>query len=402
MPRVTRQLSVKEIDKLIRDVTLGKHAVGGVPGLLLQIKSEHAASWVLRAQVGNKRKEIGLGSYSTLKLKDAKEKALNFRQQIENGIDPVNTRKAAKSKLIAEQESFKTFEDIAKEFIEKKSKEYKTAKQTQKLESMLKNYAYPHLGKMSVKDIQIVHIENTLTPIWETKTETATRLRIYIEGILNLAIVKGLRHELNPARWKGNLDQVLAKPEKVNKVQNYKALPVDELPNFMKELVQQDWMGAKALTFAILTAARSVEVRAATWDEINLEEKLWTLPEERMKGGKKHIVPLSEQAIQLLNSLDRNYKYLFPNTKGNALTDATISKVPKRLDRDVTAHGFRSTFKDWARIHTDFADEVSELALAHVSSDATRAAYARDGLVDKRREMMRDWAEYCFKQQISN
>jgi integrase len=186
-------------------------------------------------------------------------------------------------------------------------------------------------------------------------------------------------------------------PSKVSKVEHYKALPVTDMPEFMEKLAAEDWTGAKALHFGILTAARSGELREATWEEIDFDTKVWTVPADRMKGGRSHKVPLCDSAVTLLESMPRESDYLFANTKGRPLADATISKAPKRIGFDVTAHGFRSTFKDWAREHTSYTDEVSELALAHVGSDATRAAYARSELLDKRRDLMTDWERFCLK-----
>lgn len=383
------------------------HAVGGVSGLLLQCRPPEgkntigARSWILRTVVGVKRRDIGLGGYPDVTLAMARENARELKQLIRKGVDPILEKRSAKSALIMKQGKAITFEMLAREYIEKKSKEFKTAKQTQKLTNQLANYAFPHIGRMIVADIERAHILKMLEVIWETKTETASRVRLNVERIFDLSIVKGLRTANNPATWKGNLDMSLPAPSKIAKPVHYAALPVDQIQDFLVKLKGAEWIGSKALQMIIFTAARSGEVRGATWNEIDFESKLWTIPEDRMKSGKAHNVPLSKSAIELLESLPRTGVHIFNNSRGNSLSDATISKAPKRIGYDVTAHGFRSTFKDWARKYTGYADEVSELALAHVSDDKTRAAYARDELIEKRRLLMTDWDKFCHQVAVS-
>jgi integrase len=416
MPRKVKELTAVEVARLRHGTitgTQGKaggligapcaeyHAVGDPAGLILQCRppvSEKvigSRSWVLRTKVGAKRKEFGLGGYPDVSLAEARFKAKTLKGDIANGIDPAAEKKAKRSALIREQAKVVTFESLAAEYVSKKAKEFKTTKQVQKLQNQLAYYAFPHIGKMVVADIERIHIENMVKAIWETKTETANRLRLHVEKILDLAEVKKLRTGENPARWSGNLELSFPARGKVSKVTHYAALPVNELPDFMAKIREQDWMGAKALEFLIMTAARSGEVRGATWSEIDFKAKTWTVPADRMKAGRAHKVPLTDAVILFLEQIPRLSEYLFTGSRGAMLTDATISKVPKRIGYEVTAHGFRSTFKDWCRLHTAYPDEVSELALAHVSSDSTRAAYARDELLDKRRLLMREWAQFC-------
>ena len=397
MPKRATELKPIQLKRLVDKPTIGKHAVGGVAGLYLQITSATASSWILRTKVGNKRKEFGLGGYPEIGLAAAKEGAKTIKALIKSGIDPIVERKAAESRVVSQQARAVTFEQVAREYIDKKSSEYKTSKQTQKLEGILCRYAYPFIGRLLVRDIGFSHIEAMLKPIWQEKTETATRLRIHTEGILSLATVKKLREGPNPAQWKNNLDQVLPKPSKIAKVTHYAALPVSDLPAFMTELTTKDWIAGKALEFAILTAARSGEIRGATWSDVDTRAKIWTIPADRMKAGKTHRVPLSDAALSVLSKIPRLSDYLFTGARGGMLSDMAISKTPKRLSCNVTAHGFRSTFKDWARRYTSFPDEVSELALAHVGDDKTRAAYARDELIDKRRLLMNEWAKFCYE-----
>ncbi len=392
MPKKAKELSDSEVRRLAKKE--GFYAVGGVAGLHLQVRPP-AASWILKKKVGERRREYGLGGYPDVSLSSARDKAREYAELIAGGVDPVAQRAARKSALVASQAKMVTFEDVARRFIAKKSKEYKTAIQTDKLTHRIETYAYPYIGSMLVGDIERAHILKMLKPIWETKTETASRVRANVERILDLAGVEGLRAGDNPARWKGNLELTLPLPSKVAKVEHFKALPLEDMPEFVVKLKQLEYMSAKALQFIIYTLGRSGEVRSATWSEIDLDEKVWTIPAERMKGGREHRVPLCLGAIRLLKSLPRDSEYLFYNTKGKALSDVRISKVPKELGYDVTAHGFRATFRTWAQEHTNFPEEVCELALAHVNSDRTRAAYARSELIDKRRKLMNAWERFC-------
>lgn len=391
VPKKAKELSAKEVRDLSKP---GLHAVGGVSGLLLQVTKTGARSWILRTVVGTKRRDIGLGGFPDVTLAIAREQAREMKAAIRQGIDPVEERKGNRSDLIAKQAKSVTFEALAAEYVAKKAKDFKTTKQVQKLTNQLKYYAFPFIGQLVVSDIERAHIEQMLRPIWETKNETANRVRQNVERILDLGGVKGLRSGDNPARWAGNLELSLTSRKKTNQVTHYAALPVVQINVFMAELRKQDWMGAKALEWIILTACRSCEVRGARWDEIDLAKQLWMIPAGRMKGGKTHTVPLNDAAMKLLESMGYTSEYIFPGSRGGMLADATISRVPKRIGYDVTAHGFRSTFKDWASEYSTYSDEVSELALAHVNSNATRAAYARSQLIDKRRQLMADWQQF--------
>ncbi len=395
MPKKARELSALEVKRLAGKQ--GFHAVGGVAGLYLNVSESQATSWIFKKKVGDRRREYGLGGYPDVTLSGARDKARQYVEMIREGIDPLAAKYSARSALVRSQAKAQSFRQVAIRFIAKKSKEYKTAIQTDKLIHRLETYAYPFIGTMVVADIERAHIINMLKPIWETKTETATRVRANVERILDLAGAEGLRSGDNPARWTGNLDLTLPLPGRVAKVEHFKALDVKDMPEFMNKLRALDYMGAKALEFSILTAARSGELRPATWDEINLRTKVWTVPAERMKGGREHKVPLCDTAINLLKSLPRGSEFIFHNSTGGKISDVSVSIVPKKLGHDVTAHGFRATFRTWAQEYTTYADEVCELALAHVNSDATRAAYARSELIDKRRHLMEDWEHFCLK-----
>ena len=341
MPKRARELTAVEIRRLVAASKQGVFAVGVISGLYLQIRGITSTSWILRKTIGSKRREIGLGAYPAIGLKEAREKARSFIEQIAQGIDPILERRAQKAAIIASQAKTVTFEQLAQEFINKKSLEFKTPKQTQKLTTMLKSYAYPILGPMVVSDIERAHVVKLLEPIWLIKNETARRTRTYIEQVLNLAIAKGIRTGENPARWKGNLDLSLAAPNKIARVEHYASLPYQQLPDFMAKLRHQDRPGAKALELLILTAGRSGEVRNAVWAEFDLPNKVWTVPAERMKAGKVHRVPLCADAIALLEALPRSNEYVFSNsTSGRPITDNTISMVPKRIGHKVEPMAF--------------------------------------------------------------
>lgn len=393
MPRRAKELSATEVRRLKKP---GLHAVGGVSGLLLQVGQSGGRSWILRTTVGAKRRDIGLGGFPDVTLSEAREEAREVKRKIKRGIDPVAERKAARRALVDEQSKALPFEKAARMCHTAKAHEFRSEKHRRDWLSSLEHHAFPVLGKMPVAEIELPHVLQALEPIWHEKTETATRVRQRIESVLTWATVSGYRNGENPARWEGNLKEVLPNPSKITKVKHHRAIAWQEVPNFMKKLRQREGMATRALEFAILTAARSSEVRKATWNEIDFEAGTWTVPGERIKAGRKHTVPLPDDVITLLRSVDQleGSPYIFPAPRGGALSDVALLNVCKRVGVDATPHGFRSSFKDWARNRTAYADEVSELALAHVNSDATRAAYARDELLPQRTKLMADWAKF--------
>jgi len=407
MPRKAKELSAVEVKRITAP---GLHAVGGVSGLLLQVTATGARSWILRYSTGEVRysangkpyprlRDMGLGGYPDVTLAQARERAREARDHLHKGIDPVAERKAARDAIRAASAKRITFDECARQYLSSKRLEFQNAKHTAQWESTLQTYAAPIIGALPVDKIELAHIVQVLEPIWLVKTETASRLRGRIESVLAWATVSGFRQGDNPARWRGNLEVALPKPRKIAKVKHHRALPWQDVPAFMVELHKQAGMGARALEFAILTATRSGEVRGATWPEIDLPGKLWTIPAERMKAGKPHRVPLSADALALLKALPRveGSPYVFAAPRGGQLSDMTLSKVLRTMQADAVPHGFRSSFKDWARNSTRYPDEVSELALAHVNNDATRAAYARDELLPQRTKLMTEWARYLHK-----
>ena len=397
MPKIAKELSARAVRKIKSDQIPGMYAVGGVHGLHLKVKSTGACSWILRTKVGDRRPDIGLGGFTDVTLEQARQRAREIKDQIAQGIDPLIARREAKARLKSEQAKQLTFDQAARACHESRSVGFKNRKHAQQWINTLTTYASPVIGSLPVKDVETAHIQAILEPIWTSKTETATRVRGRLETVLSWATVSGFRSGENPARWRGHLDQVLPQPSKVRKVKHHKALDWREMGGFMAKLREREDLSASALEFAILTAARSEEVREAVWEEIDLEAKLWTVPAERMKGGKTHRVPLSDQAVKLIKTIPRHdaSPYVFWAPRGGRYTDMALLQVLRRMDLDVTVHGFRSSFKDWCRNSTAYADEVSELALAHVNNDATRSAYARDELLPMRARLMNEWARYC-------
>jgi integrase len=393
MPKKAKVLSAAEVRRLTEP---GFYAVGGVAGLHLQVTDTGAQSWILRATIGGRRSDMGLGGFPDTTLAQARESAREAREKIRQGIDPLAERRAAQAALRLARAKAITFEEAARATYAVKAAEFKHHRRRNNWIRSLEQYAFPVIGSLPVADIDLSHIQRVLEPIWTTKTHTATKIRERMEAVFTWATVSKHRKGDNPAAWKGNLRAVLPKPSKVSKTTHYPALPWNEVPAFMPKLREREGMGAKALEFIIYTAARSSEVRLATWGEIDLEARLWTVPEERMKAGKPHRVPLCDDAVRLLKALPRfeGSDYVFTAPRGGPLSDMSISAVCRRMGVDAVPHGFRSSFKDWARSCTRYADEVSELALAHVNSDATRAAYARDELLPQRTRLMREWGKF--------
>jgi integrase len=375
----------------------GLHFVGGVAGLALQVKATASRSWILRATVGGKRRDIGLGGFPDVTLAQAREKARALREQVRQGIDPVAERRAAIGRLKAEQAAAMTFEKAARTYVEAHEASWRNPKHAQQWRSTLEQYAYPVMGSALLRDIELRHVMAVLSPIWQEKTETASRLRGRIERVLDWATVCGHREGLNPARWKGHLDKLLARPAKIAKIEHHAALPVTEVGDFMARLCKAEGVGARALEFTILTAARSGEVRGATWSEIDLDEAVWTVPAERMKAGREHRVPLTPSAVALLKALPRmaGTDHVFVAARGGRLSDMTLTAVLRRMGVDAVPHGFRSTFRDWAAECTNHAREVAEMALAHTIENKVEAAYRRGDLFTKRRRLMEDWAAFC-------
>ena len=392
LPKRVKDLSATEVKRLAKKQ--GRHAVGGVPGLNLVV-GEASCSWIYRTVIGGRRRDLGVGSYPAVGVGEAREKAREIRRQSEQGVDPLAAKIAARTALKLEEAKRLTFSEATKRAHHSRQHEFKSVRHANNWLRSLELYALPNLGDLPISTLETPHVVRVLEPIWLTKTDTARRVRQRLETVFSWAKVAGFYDEENPARWKGHLDQLLPNPSKVVKVEHHAALPWQDVPKFMQAVRAREGIGARALEYVILTAARSGEVRLAPWEEVDFDNRLWTIPAERMKADRAHRVPLSSQAVRVLKQQSNNLPYLFTSSRMKPLSDMTISAVTKRMAVDAVPHGFRSTFKDWCRANTTYADEISELALAHVNSDATRAAYARDDLLEVRRQLMDEWGEYC-------
>lgn len=377
----------------------GRHADGG--GLQLLVKESGARSWVYRFMLKGKSRDIGLGAAGPggIYLADARDLATALRLKVKAGIDPLAERQQAEADAKAEEQASKvagiTFKAMAETHIAANRDSWRNAKHKQQWENTLKTYAYPVFGELPVAEVDTPHVLKVLEPIWREIPETASRLRGRIETVLDSAKARGYRQGENPARWRGHLAQILPVRTKLSRG-HHKAMPYDAIPAFVRELRAREAIAALALEFAILTAARTGEVIAAVWSEVDLTKALWTVPAERMKAGKEHRVPLSPRAMQILEETKQlGGKHLFPGARGGKLSSMAMAMLLRRMKQDVTVHGFRSGFRDWAAESTGYSREVAEMALAHTISDAVERAYRRGDLFDKRRRLMADWATYC-------
>jgi integrase len=377
----------------------GYYGDGG--GLVLQVSSSGSKSWLFRYSCAGRKHEMGLGSVRTVDLAGAREKAKRCRAQLLEGKDPLDERRTANTTAALERGRQMTFDQCAAAYIDAHRSSWKNAKHAEQWENTLATYASPLIGVLPIAAVDTDLIVKVLSPIWKTKTETATRLRGRIESILGWATVSKFRQGDNPARWRGHLENLLAAPSKIAKIRNHPALPWSEISDFMIELGVAEGIGARAVEFAILTACRSGEVRGAVWSEIDFETKLWTIPPKRMKAGKEHRVPLSTSAVALLRSLVAVGEIVFPGARSKTyLSDMSLTAVLRRMGRDdITVHGFRSTFRDWCSEApgNSFPREVCEHALAHSLPNKVEAAYRRGDLLDRRVLLMQAWADFCDK-----
>ena len=378
-------------------------------GLRLVVMPSGAKRWVLRYQMAGWRRDMGLGPWPEITLERARERALEERRKIKQGIDPLAEKQRVTSL---------TFKAAAEAMIESKKAGWRNDKHAAQWTSTLETYAYPTLGNLDVRHVTTQEVLNVLKPIWSEKPETASRVRQRIEAVLNYASTIGARAGENPARWRGHLDNILAHRSKVRAVRHHPALDWRELPAFMADLADREGVAAKALAFTILTVARSNEVRQLRWRELDLAAAVWTMPGERMKAGKEHRVPLTAAAISWLGAPGEADALVFPTTsrprrkapgsetktgadrrppsRATSLSDAALSAVLERMGRtDITVHGFRSTFRDWAGETTAHPRDVIEAALAHRLKNKAEAAYARGDLFTKRRQLMQDWADFA-------
>ena len=361
----------------------GKHPDGA--NLWLQVGPNGSRSWYLRFTLNGRTREMGLGPYPLVSLAEARDKAMAQRRLLLDGIDPISARDAKQP-----ASDPVTFAAAAKEYISGHEKGWKSADHARQWRNSLDRYVLPAIGERPISAIDTHDVLSIVEPLWPEKTETATRVLNRISLILDWATARKLRTGDNPARWKGHLEAVLPKRSKVQKVINHSALPYTRLPLFMTALRQQSEIGARAAELMILTATRTSEVRFAAWSEIDLDGRLWIIPAARMKAERDHRVPLAGPAIALLSQLPREVERVFPGLGQHA-----ILKALKRVNSELTAHGFRSTFRDWCAEQTIFPSEVAEMALAHAVGDKVEAAYRRGDLFEKRRQLAEAWAHYC-------
>ncbi|WP_234730118.1 tyrosine-type recombinase/integrase [Acidocella facilis] len=392
--RRLNRLKAIEIDRL----PTGFHADGG--GLYLSVKPSGARSWIFRFHDNGRLRDMGLGPTHTVPLQTARRLALEARQARLAGIDPIARKSHARRQAAAEAARAVTFNKAAELYIDAHAAGWSNAKHAAQWRATLEAYAFPVIGRLPAADIDTAAVLEILQPIWTTKPETAGRVRGRVEAILDYAKSRGWRDGENPARWRGHLDHLLPSRAKVAKVEHHAALPYAEVMAFMERAAEIEAISAFALRFLILTAARTSEILGAKWDEIDLEARVWSIPAERMKARRAHRVPLSDQAMQILETVAplrrEDDSPVFPGQQpGRPLSNMAMLKLLARMGRsDVTAHGFRSAFRDWAAEETDFAREVAEMALAHAVGNQVEAAYRRGDLFAKRAELMAAWANY--------
>src|SRR6266446_7068944 len=394
MARPSNRLSAVEVRSIGHK---GMFHDGG--GLYLQVSAGGAKSWIYRFTLDGRAREMGLGPVHVIPLAEARKRAAECRRMRIDGIDPIEARSAHRGWKKLEAAKAMTFDACAAAYIAAHNAGWRNAKHREQWRNTLSSYAGPVFGSLPVQSIDVELVMKALEPIWRTKPETASRLRGRIEAVLDWATVRSYRKGDNPARWRGHLDKLLPARSKVQRVEHHPALPYDELADFVAMLRGQDGIAARALEFLILTATRTGEVIGARWDEIDLGEKIWVVPAARMKAGREHRVPLSGAAVAILEEMKkiRESDFVFPGgKKGKPLSNMAMLAVLKRMDRDdLTNHGFRSSFRDWAAERTNFPREVAEMALAHAVGDKVEAAYRRGDLFQKRRQLMEAWGKFC-------
>ncbi len=402
MARGLEKLSARFVSTVDRR---GKYGDGG--GLWLQVSAFETKSWLFRFMLDGRSREMGLGSVQNVSLKKARKKAEKCRELLADGIDPIEHRKVEKQREEVEKAKKKTFAECAELYIASHESSWKNEKHKKQWSSTLEKYAFPVIGDMDVAEISSRDVLNCIVPLWNEIPTTAFRLRGRIESILDYATVWEFRNGDNPARWRDFLQMALPAPTKVRPVKHHPAVHFDGMAEAMAALRSNASVSALALEFQILTGTRSGEVRGARWKEFDLENGVWTIPEERMKSGKVHRVPLSDAALDILDVLDirdafggaarcRN-RFVFPGRrKGKPLSNSALLKVMRDLGyEDETPHGFRSSLRDWISERTEYPNEVGEQVLAHAIPSKVEAAYRRGELFEKRTHVMADWADHC-------
>jgi integrase len=395
MARVIGRLTALKVEKAKK---AGMYADGG--GLYLRVTPEGTKNWVLRFMLDGRPRWMGLGPLALYGLQEARARALDARRKRHDGIDPIEARRAERAQQRLDAAKAITFKQCAEAYIAAHRAGWRNAKHAGQWGATLSTYAYPIIGALPVQAIDTGLVLKVLEPIWTAKPETANRVRGRLESILGFARVREYRNGENPARWRGHLDNQLPARSKVRKVEHHAALPYAELPAFLVSLREQEGIAARALEFAILTAARTGEVIGAQWNEMDLLDKVWTVPAARMKAHREHRVPLSARALAILDEMQAaryGDAFVFPGgNPGRPLSNMAFLMLLRRMGRgDLTAHGFRATFKTWASERTAFQNEIVEASLAHVIGGKVEQAYRRGDLFDKRRRLMQQWATFC-------
>ncbi len=392
----------------VRHAKPGRHADGG--GLFLLVKPSGRRSWVYRFKLDGRERDIGLGAAigpGSVGLADARAAAAELRRKVKAGVDPLEERVQLQglAQAAAQEASVRgmTFQAVCESYITAHEPSWRNTKHRAQWRNTLEAYAYPFMGDLPVADVSTSHVVAALEPIWSKKPETASRVRGRIESVLDYAKSREWRSGENPARWRGHISNLLPKRAKVSKVQHHAALPWADIAAFMALLRQREATAAIALEFLILTAARTGEVVGARWSEIDVQRKIWVVPADRMKAGKEHRIPLSAAAVALIDRMEPAKRlggedsFIFPGGRPRLpLSQMAMLMLLRRMGRtDVTVHGFRSTFRDWCAESTAFPHEMAEIALGHTVGDKVEAAYRRGDMIEKRRRMMNDWAEFC-------
>jgi integrase len=398
---------VRTIGKLtnlrLRSAAVGLHSDGG--GLYLQVKEGSRGvtrSWVYRYAVNRRETWLGLGSYPTVSLAVARERATDARRLRAEGKDPLSHKRAVRAALSQERAKPITFEQAAQTYIDSHEASWRGARYAHQWRASLATHVFPIIGRVLVADITTEHVLRVLQPIWTTLPETATQVRGRIEMILDYAKVRGQRESENVARWRGHLNHLLPARNKIARVKHHPALPHRELPAFMARLREREAVAARCLEFLILTASRSAEAMGARWSEIDLGARIWTIPPERTKTFREHRVPLSDAAIAVLQSMPREGDHIFPGERSRMHPYAVRMLLLRMGRTDITPHGFRASFRTWAGDETLFQREIVEAALGHVIGDQAERAYSRGDALEKRRVLMAAWADYCSRQQYAN
>ena len=383
----------------VKNAKPGRHADGG--GLHLLVKESGARSWVYRFMLNGKSRDIGLGTAGPdgISLADARDARDALRLKVKAGIDPLEERQREAAEALATAQAAQvagiTFKAVAETYIGANEGSWRNDKHRQQWKNTLATYVYPVIGELPVAEVGTAHVLQILEPIWKAKAETASRVRGRMETILDAAKARGYRDGENPARWRGHIAQILPVRSRLTRG-HHKAMPYEAIPAFVGALHKREAVAALALEYTILTAARTGEVIGAKWDEVDLDKAVWTIPASRMKAGKEHRVPLSPRAVEILKATQGLRKeWLFPASKGGSMSSMAMSMLLRRMNVDVTVHGFRSGFRDWSAECTGYAHEVAEMALAHTIENKVERAYRRGDLFDKRRRLMDDWAAYC-------